>query len=798
MHSTVTAKNRKGPRSGSFTSSLHPSRSFVALRGLSRFALGLLIVLAVFGPTVTVSQEEPAKEYRPPRKFSFGLFGVAMREDLTVYQGGARDADGNVVIKEKDQLLKWQGNELKTLDDFCRNLYATKPGDIVEVEIATPGDGEKRLVHTVKVKLGDPRESYKELYTHLEKRKRAYDWRNNEAVTKGGPLREKLWPHIQKQKLERPWDDLIAAHERELDLWDSYENLSSTDLLLSDPLASHQWIQSVGNELAAAEDDPLKRLAPTLAHTLDGEPVEWTPPELPPPADNKKEALTWWRRTADVILGELIFAKFEFQSDIVFDAEVQRVAGFKFAWRGSPDFPVSASIVRDVRAYELNPARILPALAWSLAELRRLAEGYWTAHKQGGALPVPVGVKMSTFVEGEAACFHSSYGLIAIGGPGRNVWKGGPDAPVFILDVGGDDEYIDCATTHNPSVAPHGNDGNWKPNAISIVIDLAGNDQYRSTSKWGVACGMLGTAIIDDHEGDDTYECGDWGIGAAFGGIGLLIDRKGNDRYLGGSNSIGCAAYGVGGVIDLEGNDLYDSHFYSVGCGQPGGVGFVLDHSGDDRYRCTGKEPSPYGTKGEWFGGGIGCGFGWRTLACGGIGLVVDVKGNDIYDAGEFGLACGYFMGVGAVRDMDGDDIYHSSRYGLAAGAHAAVGVFMDDKGNDVYEGKTAASIGGVWDIVTGYFYDGAGDDVYRCDGLGLGACAQNGFGIFWDAGGNDYYRGGGSTLGHAGKAEYAGGRLAKNFGIFMDTGGGEDNYPRKHKNGSEVLTGEYGLFVDE
>lgn len=781
MHSTGTAKNRKGPRSGSFTSSLHPSRSFVALRGLSRFALGLLIVLAVFGPTVIVSQDEPAEEYRPPRKFSFGLFGVAMREDLTVYQGGARDADGNVVIKEKDRLLKWQGNELKTLDDFCRNLYATKPGDIVEVEIATPGDGEKRLVHTVKVKLGDPRESYKELYTRLDKRKRTYDWRNNEAVTKGGPLREKLWPHIQKQKLERPWDDLIAAHERELDLWDSYENLSSTDLLLGDPLSAHQWIGVVGESFAK---DPKDVPNTAIAQLLDSPNGHWEQPTLPTPA--KDNADEWWGVTAEFLLNLITIER---SGDTPWEHLWADVHGFQFHWRGDPKFVESSRVTDAMREAQVDSSELLQAVPFTLKELRSLAQQFWDKHESGESVPVLSVEETRRYVEGDAICFKTGFGVVAVGGTEANTWHGRTDTALeplkVIVDLGGDDEYVDCATT---LVAAN----------TRVVIDLAGNDHYRSTGKWGVACGMLGTAIIDDHEGDDTYECGDWGIGAAFGGIGLLIDRKGNDRYLGGSNSIGCAAYGVGGVIDLEGNDLYDSHFYSVGCGQPGGVGFVFDHSGDDRYRCTGKEPSPYGTEGEWFGGGIGCGFGWRTLACGGIGLVVDVKGNDIYDAGEFGLACGYFMGVGAVRDMDGDDIYHSSRYGLAAGAHAAVGVFMDDKGNDVYEGKTAASIGGVWDIVTGYFYDGAGDDVYRCDGLGLGACAQNGFGIFWDAGGNDYYRGGGSTLGHAGKAEYAGGRLAKNFGIFMDTGGGEDNYPRKHKNGSEVLTGEYGLFFDE
>lgn len=745
---------------------------------MAKFVVALCVLLAA--PMLVLAQDS-----KPPRKFTFGLFGGAMREDLTLYQGGARNEAGEIVIKENDRLLKWAGKELASLDDFCRALYATKPGDVVEVEISRPAEGDKRETLTVKIKLGDPKAAYKELYTHFDKRKRTYDWRKNKAVTQGGPLRQKLWPQIQKHKLETEWDNLTAAHARELDLWDSYENLSSTDLLLSDPLASHQWIEGLGRGMDRVGKIREWQVRP-VQQLLDRETQigERGGPELPAPPGNKADAAAWWTSLADTTLGaaDPLSKASESQS---WGDTCRQIREFEFHWRGQEGFAQSAAVVAAMRELGFDAANALQDLTWLLDYCQRVAHGFWNSVKKGEVAGTPDGLDMSTIVEGESVCFRSSYGLIAIGGENRNVWKGGPNAPAVILDLGGDDEYIDCAYT----------DGTRR---VSIVIDLAGNDRYRSTGKWGVGCGMLGIAVIDDHAGDDIYECGDWGIGAAFGGIGLVVDRAGNDRFLGGTNSIGCAAYGIGGVIDLEGNDIYDAHIYSIGCGQPGGVGFVLDHAGDDRYRCTGKQPSAYGTQGEWMGGGIGCGFGWRTLACGGVGLVIDVKGNDIYDAGEFGLACGYFMAVGAVRDMDGDDIYHSSRYGLAAAAHAAVGVFMDDKGHDVYIGKTAASIGGTWDIVTGYFYDGTGNDVYRCDGLGLGACAQNGFGIFWDNGGDDVYQAGGSSLGFGGAAEYAGGRLAKNFGIFIDSGG-TDSYPGKEdRNKTQVLATKYGLFWDE
>ncbi|MCB9893633.1 MAG: hypothetical protein H6839_04215 [Planctomycetes bacterium] len=742
--------------------------------------IALLLIAAMLMPMFAVTAQDA--EFKPPRKWTFGSMGVALREDLTVYQGGALDADGKQVIKEKDRLLKWDGTELKTLDDFCRCLYATKPGDICEVEISRPvGDTDERETLTVKIKLSDPKQSYKDLYVNRDKRRRDFNWRAQEGVTKGGPLRDKLWPRIQKHKLERAWDDLLAAQERELDLWDSYESTTSCELLLSDPLSAHQWISEVGDGMTATEFQPIP--LDGLCRLLDRKPgdVEFPLPQVSKDGDGapaRSEA--WGKALAEVLdaLDPLAAAR----KNENFPQVAARVRDFVFAWRGDPAFEKSAQVVQDIRELGID---CVPALQCADVARVRLAGHGRDAWQELSALPAVEAAHPAIEVEGDCRIIVAGGRTIVLGGAKTNRYRITGDAHVdLIVDVGGDDDYVDCGQTTN--------------GGVSIVIDLAGNDHYRATKKWGVAAGVLGTAIIDDRNGNDVYEAPDWGIGACLGGVGLLIDSRGNDRYLGGTNSIGCAAYGVGGVIDLEGNDVYDAHGYSVGCGQPGGVGVVIDRDGDDRYRSNGEEPSGYGTKGEWNGAGIGCGFGWRTLASGGTGLVYDAAGNDIYDAGEFGLACGYFLGIGAVRDRAGDDIYHSSRYGLAAAAHCACGIFMDDSGNDIYEGKTAASIAGVWDIVTGYFYDGAGDDYYHCDGLGLGACAQNGFGIFWDAGGKDTYRGANSSIGNAGRAEYGGGRLAKNFGIFIDSAG-EDSYPRDdRKNGLELLEQEYALFVDE
>lgn len=720
--------------------------------------------------TASLLSMQDGNAYQPPRSADYGLINLAVHEDLTVYQGGARGPDGEIVIRDGDRLLRWDSHALADRDDFCRRLFASKPGASVRVRIKR-GDDEL----DVDVKLGDRRVAFADLYRHAENRKRTFDWREFEPVTRGGPLRAKLLPVFDEHDLHQPWSNLLAAHERELALWDSFESTSAVELLLSDPLASHQFTQHVGDAFAAAAkaENPPDALAPMLSRLLDREPA----------AAQRAAPTGTWRERADAILGTLDLLK-EARQAAGPDAwrELwQSIHDFEYIWRGQPGHEKCVALVHAMREIQPRTGMSAPLthIGSALRELEELAREFHAAHERGDELPLATPPGLS---EGDAIAFESSYGLIAVGH--SNVWRG-PDTPAVIVSLQGNNEYIDCAVT-----------GPDKP--ISIIIDVGGgNNRYRATGKWGVAAGVLGTAIICDASGDDHYECPRWGIGAAFGGIGLIIDGAGNDRYLGGDYTIGAAAYGIGGVIDLAGNDLYHSHIHSIGSGQPGGVGFVLDGGGDDNFRSGGKYGSSYGTQGEFQGWGIGSGFGWRGLAAGGIGIVVSVAGNDIYDVGEFGLGCGYFLGVGMVRDLAGDDIYHSSRYGLATAAHAAVGLFMDDSGNDIYEGKTAASMAGVWDIATGYFYDGAGDDVYRADGLALGAASQNGAGIFWDAGGSDIFRANRRSTGHAGSTDYAAGRLARNFGVFIKQG--QASYPewQSRKPGTTV-DGAHQVFISE
>lgn len=730
--------------------------------------------------TLAFAEEKPDPI---PRKWTFGQLGAALRDDLTFDQANVKDKDGKQVVFPGDKLLEWNGKKLSTLDDFCRALYASKPGEDVALKIARPikADPKKFEELTVNARLGDPKKNFADLYYAKDKRKRTYDWNKHStaALARNG-LRNRIEGKLDEYKLEGAWDNLMAAHERELDLWDCYESLSSMEMLMRDPASSQGFINESTDAIAASMSDEsagLWQLYLPLAKMLDVQPnlkpqgSNWPQPEAGMPST---EAGSWRLKKALAALDSRPSLRQQ-PSDVAWSDLTKRVQSIELAWQGDTKFADLVALIKAARDQEMQ--------AWDVLARADRALEVLLAEASNSAWPQP-----HVKTPGVAAEVKTPFGLVAVGETGPNRWDCDANKYALIIELGGDDIYEGYVA------APSG-----PGNPISVIYDLGGNDHYRSTHKFGVASGACGTGILYDVAGDDTYECAEWGIGCAFCGVGLLIDKAGEDRYIGGDMTIGCAAYGVGAVIDMSGNDVYESHVYSVGVGLPKGVGLVLDKRGDDRYRCTGKYQSGYGTEGEWQGWGIGCGFGFRSLAGGGIGTVVDCAGNDVYDAGEFGLGCGYFLGVGMVRDVRGNDIYRASRYGLAAAAHCAVGLFMDDRGNDDYQNIGPASMGGVWDIVVGAMFDLDGNDSYRSGGLGLGACSQNGVGIFWDAIGNDSYRAyDASTIGHGGGTSYGGGRLAKNFGFFWDTGG-DDTYTRgDRKNAESKLTGEYGIFVDE
>ncbi|HSV48084.1 MAG TPA: hypothetical protein VLJ58_20005 [Ramlibacter sp.] len=372
---------------------------------------------------------------------------------------------------------------------------------------------------------------------------------------------------------------------------------------------------------------------------------------------------------------------------------------------------------------------------------------------------------------------QTPFGWIVVDTTGRNNRHQLKDA-LLVLDVGGDDayEFLERSDTHT----------------MSVLVDHRGNDKY-VTAATGAdpSSATLGYGILWDTEGDDHYQGTQQAQASALFGAALLVDGGGRNRFVASSRS---QAYALGGIaVLLSGggdDDEFTAQSYSQATGGPGGVAVLVDTGGNDRYTLTAAplvRPSPqlpdrntsmgqgagYGMRGVFFDG--------RSTA-GGIGMLLDLAGNDRYEAQVFAQGVGYYEGLGMLLDDGGNDRFDVAWYGMGAAAHYAAGILLKrGAGNDVYRSTHEMVLGTGNDLSVGVFVDEGGDDAYSVGELSLGVGFANSTGIFVDGGGNDRYTIVSPTcraLGAAYMHEWGNAReTLPNLGLFMDLGG-VDSYP--------------------
>lgn len=408
-------------------------------------------------------------------------------------------------------------------------------------------------------------------------------------------------------------------------------------------------------------------------------------------------------------------------------------------------------------------------------------------------------------VTGEVLLLRKTpYGLIVIGGTGPNSYD--LDSRfALVIDLGGNDLYR--GTIAAATDVRHGN---------SVVLDLTGHDTYHG-SPLGLATGRLGVGLLMDQAGDDVYLLPQGSGGTGFAGLGILRDLSGHDQYIGDKFTHGAAVGGLGLVLDEAGEDTYASFGYAIGFGGPLGIGAVVDLTGDDSYQCGDRYPSSYNASDapdakpgdrlfQYDCFGLGAGSGMRLFTkeadplsynlAGGLGLVIDLAGNDRYHSSNFSQGAGYFFGAGLKFDLVGNDDHDAARYGQAAGAHYGLGLFMDAQGDDHYASIGPWYNGGAaWDGSVMLCIDaGQGNDVYDFQwSSGLGRADHNAWSVFIDEGGRDHYL-----------AQNGMGMVTDNsLSAFFDLAG-KDEYvtglqPSSgvRDNGRTLVDPAGGLFVD-
>jgi hypothetical protein len=390
--------------------------------------------------------------------------------------------------------------------------------------------------------------------------------------------------------------------------------------------------------------------------------------------------------------------------------------------------------------------------------------------------------RLQRFVKKEAALpsvawsLQTPFGWIVVDTTRRNNQYRLKD-PLLVLDVGGNDDYEFLAPSDTHS--------------INVVLDDGGNDRYVAAAPGAdPSSATLGYGILWDTEGDDRYEGTGQAQASALFGAALLVDGGGNNRFIASTHSQAHAIGGIAVLVSGNGDDEFTAQSYSQASGGPGGVAVLVDTAGNDRYTLNNDPlvwPSPQ-LPDRNTSMGQGAGYGMRgdlsdgRSTSGGIGMLLDLAGNDRYEAQVMAQGFGFWEGLGMLLDDGGNDHFETAWYGMGAGVHYAAGVLLKRGiGNDVYRSTREMVLGAGNDLSVGVFVDEGGDDDYSVGQLSLGSATSNSTGIFVDATGNDRYAVASTTCRALGVASMpAWGNVRESLpslGLFMDLGGA-DSYP--------------------
>ncbi len=389
-------------------------------------------------------------------------------------------------------------------------------------------------------------------------------------------------------------------------------------------------------------------------------------------------------------------------------------------------------------------------------------------------------------------------GNIVIGGKEKNVYDLDKMADTSaVIDLGGDDVYREGVA------------GFQRP--VLVVIDLAGNDKYQGVRPGIQGGAVLGVSMLVDVSGSDVYQAQDVAQGSCLGGVGILVDMDGNDRYVGLRRVQGHALGGLGILLDRAGKDDYRAAMWAQGFGAPLGFGVLEDLAGADHYYAGGLYFDSYPETPGYEGWSQGVGAGLRQAADGGIGVILDGGGDDVYEYDYISHGGGYWLGLGFARDFGGNDrrlggtqnAYNGGprgepmfqRFSNGFGCHYALGFCFDDAGDDAY-GGTIMGLGFGWDASMGVLCDFGGNDRYESTGGGTqGNGAQASLGILFDYGGDDVYLGYSQGYASPTITYHPVGQCGGNFSFVIDYGG-KDSYGCGVENNSYNTRGTEGGFL--
>ena len=344
-------------------------------------------------------------------------------------------------------------------------------------------------------------------------------------------------------------------------------------------------------------------------------------------------------------------------------------------------------------------------------------------------------------------------GRIVIGGKGPKTYKLDEMKDVaVVIDLGHGNTYEEGTTSLDRPVL--------------IILNLGGGNVFRGKKPGIQGAGLLGISLVVNREGNNSYQADDLAQASAIAGVGIIVEHGGKNKYRGVRRVQGQALGGVGILIGRGGQNDYHAAMWAQGFGAPLGFGLLEDTVGNDHYYCGGLYPTSYkhpakpsipATPGyEGFGQGVGAGI--RSVGDGGIGIILNGGGHNVYEFDYLSHGGGYWCGMGFARDFGGNSqrlIARTAfnggprtealfqRFGCGWGCHYSLGFLFDDGGNSLYEG-TIMGAGMGWDCSVGALCSlGEKDHIKTTGGLTQGVGAQASLGVLYHYGNDAVYEGG-------------------------------------------------------
>lgn len=423
------------------------------------------------------------------------------------------------------------------------------------------------------------------------------------------------------------------------------------------------------------------------------------------------------------------------------------------------------------------------------SRLAALADSTWLSAFAKKCLDSAAGKTYSGKIDGVEGtvilAWDTPNGKYVIGGTGPNRYTGNFR---MIIDLGGDDVY-------DLSPCPVG--------TCRFVADISGNDVYQGAASAGSGVGCVD--VLVDCAGNDSYRGSKWSQGSGCLGIGILADFGGDDVYSANWCSQGAAFLGIGMLADGAGSDNYVADVYSQGFAYAKGFGALLERAGNDSYRAGWKyEDSRYPNRAH-VSMSQGFGFGMRPWSTGvgtdgGIGLLSDRQGDDVYNADYFSQGGSYWYALGILHDWQGADRYSAGQYSQGSGIHLSFGALLDDAGDDSYDAYAGLEQGNAHDWSGGCLEDFSGNDTYRGSGSSQGSALTVSFAYLLDSHGDDFYyaRLSDTTLSQGGGNKTPV-RKSGSLGLLLDMGHGDDHYiEQRVQPGVAVVKGNRGIIYDD